>query len=430
LERQAQVNILVIGSGGREHALAWKLAQSRNAGDIFVAPGNPGTARCAQNVDISPSDVKELLKFARKNSIDLTVVGPEAPLVAGMADIFRREELRVFGPTAAGAQLEGSKAFAKELMRAHSIPSARYERFNAYNSALEHARNAELPFVVKADGLAAGKGVTVCRTREEAIEAVDNAMKERIFGEAGDSVIIEDCLVGEEASMICLTDGRTIAALETSQDHKPAFDGDTGPNTGGMGAYSPAPIVTRQVYDLVEREVMLPTIHALKARGIGYRGALYFGLMLCEGEPSVLEYNVRFGDPETQPLMARLKSDLLELMMLTVEGKLDEAAIEWDRRAAVCIVLASGGYPGKYEKGREITGLEEAEKDKDVVVFHAGTGLADGRLVTAGGRVLGVTALGADIAGARDKAYEAAGKIHFAGMHYRKDIAHKALGKA
>ncbi len=421
------MNVLVVGGGGREHALVWKIAQSKNADKIFAAPGNPGIARHAECVGIAASDVKGLLGFARENGIDLTVVGPEAPLVAGIAEAFKKESLKVFGPGPDGAQLEGSKGFAKELMRVHSIPTARYERFNTYNTALEYVRNNDPPLVVKADGLAAGKGVTVCHTQEQAIDAVNNAMKERIFADAGDSVIVEEFLAGQEASIICLTDGRTIASLETSQDHKPALDGDKGPNTGGMGAYSPAPVVTDQVYDLVEREVMLPTIHGLRSQHIDYRGVVYFGLMIDDGQPKVLEYNVRFGDPETQPLMVRLKSDLLDLMMLTVDGELDKASIEWDSRAAVCIVLASGGYPGSYEKGKEITGIEDAEKDPDVVVFHAGTALAGGRLVTAGGRVLGVTALGADIAKAQKKAYEAVEKIRFDGMHYRRDIADKAL---
>ncbi len=421
------MNVLVVGGGGREHALAWKIAQSRLATTMYAAPGNPGIARVAECVDIAASDVKGLLKFAKDNAIDLTVVGPEAPLVAGIADAFKKEKLKLFGPVAAGAQLEGSKGFAKELMRAHSIPTARYERFNTYNTALEYVRVVAMPVVIKADGLAAGKGVTVCRERAEAIEAVDRAMKERVFADAGDTVIVEEYLEGEEASIICLTDGRTIASLATSQDHKPAFDGDKGPNTGGMGAYSPAPIVTDAVYDLTEREVMLPTIHALKVHNITYRGVVYIGLMIADGEPKVLEYNVRFGDPETQPLVVRLKSDLLEIMMLTVEGKLDQAKIEWDSRAAVCVVLASGGYPGKYEKGREITGIDEAQSDRDVVVFQAGTARNGDRLVTAGGRVLGVTALGQDIKAAQQKAYEAVGKIHFDGMHYRRDIADKAL---
>lgn len=421
------MKILVVGGGGREHALVWKIAQSKHAKKIYAAPGNPGIAELAECVDIPATDIKNLLGFARENKIDLTVVGPEAPLVEGMADIFRKEGLKIFGPTKDGAQLEGSKGFAKELMRANAIPSARYERFNTYNAALEYVKGAGLPMVVKADGLAAGKGVTVCRTREQAIEAVDFAMKERIFKEAGDTVIIEEYLEGEEASIICLTDGHTIASLETSQDHKPAFDGDKGPNTGGMGAYSPAPIVTKQVYELTESEIILPTIHALKMHDISYRGVVYVGLMISENQPEVLEYNVRFGDPETQPLMVRLKSDLVEIMLATAEGKLDKAKIDWDPRAAVCVVLASGGYPGKYEKGKEISGIEEANKDKDVVVFQAGTARVDGKLVTAGGRVLGVTALGKGIREAREKAYEAVDKIHFDGMHYRRDIADKAL---
>jgi phosphoribosylamine--glycine ligase len=420
------MNVLVVGGGGREHALVWKIAQSKQADRIYAAPGNPGIKQHAECVDV-PSDVKSLLKFAKENSIDLTVVGPEAPLVAGIANTFKKEGLKIFGPDSEGAQLEGSKGFAKEMMRAHSIPTARYERFNTYNTALEYVRKANPPLVVKADGLAAGKGVIVCTSREQAIEAVDNAMKERIFGESGDSVIVEEFLTGQEASIICLTDGRTIASLETSQDHKPALDGDKGPNTGGMGAYSPAPVVTSQVYELTEREIMLPTIHALRGHRIDYRGVVYFGLMIDEGQPKVLEYNVRFGDPETQPLMVRLKSDLLELMMHTVNGTLDEANIEWDSRASICVVLASGGYPGSYEKGKEITGIDEAEKDKDVVVFQAGTALDGDRLVTSGGRVLGVTALGEDIAAAQKKAYEAVAKIHFDKMHYRRDIADKAV---
>ncbi len=421
------MNLLVVGSGGREHALVWKIAQSERAGKIYAAPGNPGMAEFAECVDIAPGDIRGLAKFASEKKVGLTVVGPEMPLVDGIADLFAGEGLKVFGPPKAGAQLEGSKGFAKELMRAHSIPTARYERFNTYNTALEYVKNADLPVVVKADGLAAGKGVIICREREEAIDAVDRAMKERVFGDAGDSVIVEEFLEGQEASIIFLTDGSTIAALETSQDHKQVYDNDKGPNTGGMGAYSPAPVVTSEVYGQIEEDMMLPTVHALKALDVDYTGVIYIGLKITEDGPKVLEYNVRFGDPETQPLLMRLRSDIVELMDLAARGELEQASIDWDPRPAVCVVLASGGYPGSYEKGKVITGIEDALKDEDVYVFQAGTALAGGKLVTAGGRVLGVTALGADIKAAKQKAYEAVDKIHFDGMHCRRDIADKAL---
>ena len=423
------MNVLVVGGGGREHALAWKLARSALVKRVFAAPGNPGIARVADCVNIPATDIRKLLKFAKDNGVALTVVGPEAPLVAGIADAFRREGLKVFGPGKAGAQLEGSKAFAKELMRSHSIPCARYEHFNTYNGAIEYVRKAPLPLVVKVDGLAAGKGVTVCTTREQAVGAVDAAMKERIFAEAGDTVVVEEFLSGEEATMTCLTDGRSVLSLESSQDHKSVFDGNNGPNTGGMGAFSPAAIVSPEVYRHFEREIMLPTVHALKVRGTPFVGVIYFGLMVSsECEPRVLEYNVRFGDPETQPLVLRLKADLAEILLLAVENKLDQADVDWDRRPAVCVVAASAGYPGSYRKGLEITGIEDAQGDPDIVVFHAGTAVEDGRLVTAGGRVLGVTALGATASQARQKAYAALQKIHFEGMHFRRDIAGGAVG--
>ena len=419
------MKVLVVGGGGREHALTWKISQSPLVDRIFCAPGNAGTAQIAENVPISAEDIGGLLSFAKDNGIDLCVVGPEAPLVAGIVDEFAAEGLKVVGPTKSAAMLEGSKAFAKQIMAKYGVPTAEFKTFDSYDDALAYVRDVGAPIVIKADGLAAGKGVSVCRSLEEAEQALEKIMVERKFGAAGDRVVVEGFLKGEEASFIVFTDGRNILPMASSQDHKPVYDGDKGPNTGGMGAYSPAPVVTSDVYDKILSRIMQPVIDGMRAEGREFRGVLYAGLMIDDGEPYVLEFNVRFGDPETQPLVVRMKSDIVPILMGCMDT-LENNSIDWDDRWAVCVVMASAGYPEKYEKGKEISGLDELD-DPDVVVFHAGTKLVDGKVVTAGGRVLGVTALGKDIVEARKKAYDAVGKISWDGLHYRTDIGSKAL---
>jgi phosphoribosylamine--glycine ligase len=426
------MRVLVIGSGGREHALVWKIAQSKLADKIFCAPGNAGIAQQAECLDIRADDIAALLDFARKERIDLTVVGPEAPLAAGIVDEFNKYKLKIFGPDKSAARLEASKVFAKELMAKYKVPTAEFRIFNDAGEAAKYIEKIGVPCVIKADGLAQGKGVVVAKTVEEARQAVNSMMQEKIFGSAGARVIIEECLQGQEASILVLTDSREVIALASAQDHKRVFDNDQGPNTGGMGAYSPAPVVTDKLFKEVLDKVIYRTIDGLAKEGIDYRGVLYAGIMLTKDGPKTLEFNVRFGDPETQAILPRLNSDLLELMLLVSEGKLSRARqLEWAQRPCVCVVCASGGYPGEYQKGKEISGIEEAEKDKDVVVFHAGTKQATGdrrqaTIVTSGGRVLGVTALGDTIKLAIDKVYQATGRIHFEGMHYRKDIGRRA----
>ncbi len=383
------MKVLVVGSGGREHALAWKIAQSPLVDRLFCAPGNPGIAQVAECVDVDSGDILNLRKFARQNAIDLTVVGPEAPLTRGLVDAFKAADLRAFGPSQQAARLEGSKVFAKQLMQRHGIPTAEFRVFNGADRAKAYLDMIGPPVVVKADGLAAGKGVIVCRTIEEAKDAVDRIMIRREFGPAGDQIIVESLLEGEEASMIAFTDGRTIAVLPSTQDHKAVYDGDRGPNTGGMGAYSPAPIVTDALAAQVEREVLVQTVHAMNREDKPFHGVLYAGIMVTDDGPQVLEFNCRMGDPETQPLMMRLKSDLVPILLATMDGTLEDTEPEWDERPAVCVVMASGGYPGHYEKGHPISGLDEAAKMEDVVVFHAGTKMQDGEVVTNGGRVLG-----------------------------------------
>jgi phosphoribosylamine--glycine ligase len=424
------MKVLVIGGGGREHALAWKLAQSPRVAKVYCAPGNAGIAEVAECVDISPTDTEALLDFVKFNWIDLTVVGPEAPLTAGIVDAFIKEERTIFGPDSEGAQLEGSKIFAKEFMKRYGIPTAEFRKFSSYLHAEEYIRLKGAPIVIKADGLAAGKGVIVASTVEEAVDALRLIMKEKAFGAAGDRVVVEDCLQGEEASFMFLTDGETVVPLATSQDHKRIFDNDRGPNTGGMGAYSPAPMVTDSLRAEIMRSIVNPTMKGLSREGIRYRGVIYVGLMICDGKPYVLEYNCRFGDPEAQPVLTRLDSDLFEMLKATADGRLSEVQVKWKNEASVCVVLSSEGYPGSYEKGRKITGLDSFKNAPDVVVFHAGTSLDNGDVVTSGGRVLGVTALGTDIAAAKSRAYQAIEKIHFDGMHYRKDIADRAIGKS
>ncbi|MCK4284362.1 MAG: phosphoribosylamine--glycine ligase [Candidatus Brocadiae bacterium] len=423
------MKVLVVGGGGREHALVWKLADSPMVDRLFCAPGNAGIAQQAECVDIAATDIPRLRRFARDNAIDLTVAGPEAPLVKGIVDAFKPAGLKVFGPTQQAAKIEGSKVFAKQLMERHGIPTAPFRVFNAPERAKSYLEMVGAPIVVKADGLAAGKAVIVCQALKEAYEAVDRIMIRKEFGDAGDQIIIESCLTGEEASIIAFTDGRTIAVLPSSQDHKPIHDGDKGPNTGGMGAYSPAPVITEELTAQIERKILVQTVHAMNREGKPYRGTLYAGIMVTDDGPQVLEFNCRLGDPELQPLIMRLKGDLMPILLGTVDGTLEDVDIDWDPRPALCVVMASGGYPAGYDKGFPIEGLEDVAKMEDVVVFHAGTALDDGRVVTNGGRVLGVTARGDSIQAAKDRAYEAAQKIHFENAYYRTDIGQKAIDR-
>ncbi len=423
------MKILVIGSGGREHALVWRLAQSPRAGKIYCAPGNAGIAEQAQCVPVSAEDIGSLLSFAEKERIDLTVVGPEGPLTTGIVDTFTQRGLKIFGPAKKAAALEGSKVFSKDLLAKYGIPCGESRTFTDYKTAVEYVRRAALPVVVKADGLAAGKGVIIARKVEEALDALDLIMVKKNFGTAGDRVLIEEFLEGEEASFLAFTDGETVLPMPSCQDHKAVYDGDRGPNTGGMGAYSPAPVVTPEIHRRVMEEIMNPVVQAMAAEGRRYQGVLYAGLMIKNGNPKVLEFNARFGDPETQPLLMRLKTDLVSVLQATIDGRLRDIKLEWDSRATVCVVLASGGYPGPYEKGKEIFGLADAARVPDTFIFHAGTSMRDGKVVTSGGRVLGVTALGAGIREAIDRAYEAAGKISWEGVHFRRDIGQKALNR-
>ena len=417
------MKILVIGGGGREHALVWKLGQSRGVSRIFCAPGNAGTLELGENVPIAANDLPALAGFARENRIELTVVGPDDPLAAGIVDFFEREGLRVFGPSQSAARLESSKIFAKELMRKSKIPTARGAAFSKCEAAFAFVEEARFPLVVKADGLALGKGVIIAHDSAEAKTAIDSMMNERCFGDAGTRILIEECLTGTECSLHALVDGKSFRMLATARDHKRAYDGDTGPNTGGMGAFSPADNFSAESEAQFEGEVMRPLLDALRERDVAFRGLLFPGLMMTAEGLRVLEFNCRFGDPETQVILPRLKSDLLELIQATIDGTLERTAIEWDERAAVTVVLASGGYPDKYEVGKRIDGLESLAKAKDVHVFHAGTRKVDGAVVTSGGRVLAITALGENVAVARARAYEALSQIKFEGCHYRRDIA-------
>ncbi|HKA34490.1 MAG TPA: phosphoribosylamine--glycine ligase [Candidatus Binatia bacterium] len=421
------MKILVIGGGGREHALVWKLCQSPRVDKIFVAPGNDGIGESAELAPIGVDDLAKLAAFAEKNLVDLTVVGPELPLTLGIAEFFSQRGLKIFAPGREAARLEGSKAFAKEMLRENNIPTAAFATFSDAAAAKKYLGELKPPYVVKADGLAAGKGVLICASRAEAEAAIDDVLTRRVFGAAGDKVVVEEFLEGEEASFIVLTDGEHILPLASSQDHKRVFDNDEGPNTGGMGAYSPAPVVTPAVHRRVIEEIFKPLLAGLKRRGIVYRGTLYAGLMLAADGPKVLEFNARFGDPECQPLMVRLKSDLVPLIEAAIEGRLDKVEAEWHDDPAVCVVLTAGGYPGDYAKGKEIHGLDRLNDWKSGAVFHAGTVKKDGRWRTNGGRVLGVTARGRDIAAAAAEAYRAVAEIHWEGMHYRKDIAKRAL---
>ena len=425
------MNVLVIGGGGREHALAYKAAQSSDVSTVFVAPGNAGTAiePKLENVAIDVNDILGLLSFAKGNDVELTIVGPEAPLVAGVVDAFTNEGLMIFGPTQAAAQLEGSKAFTKDFLARHNIPTAEYQNFTEIDPAIAYVREKGAPIVIKADGLAAGKGVIVAMTLQEAEDAIRDMLAGNAFGEAGSRVVVEEFLDGEEASFIVMVDGKSVLPFATSQDHKRAANGDKGPNTGGMGAYSPAPVVTQEIHDRVMKEVIMPTVEGMASEGNPYMGFLYAGLMImADGTPKVIEYNCRFGDPETQPIMLRLQSDIVALCQAACKGELDSQTIEFDERAAIGVVLAAGGYPGSYYKGDEITGFEHAA-ELDGKVFHAGTSLEDGKVVTNGGRVLCATAMGNNVTEAQQKAYELVNTIQFKDAYFRTDIGYRAIAR-
>lgn len=421
------MKVLVIGGGGREHAIAWKLSQSRYVDKIYCAPGNAGIADIAECIDTDMSNFDALVDFVKYEWIDLTIVGPEEPLSKGIVDAFEKDGRRILGPSKAAAQLESSKVFAKEFMKKYRIPSAEYKVFTSYIHAEDYVRMKGAPIVIKADGLAAGKGVFVASTVDEAIDALRIIMKDKAFGDAGKRVVVEEHLQGEEASFMVFTDGETVVPMASCQDHKRVFDEDKGLNTGGMGAYSPAPVVTKKLELIIMEKIIKPVMAGLKAEGIKYKGILYAGLMIKDNTPYVLEFNCRLGDPETQPMLLRLNTDLLEISLAIADEKLSGVNVQWLDHAAVCVVVASKGYPEKYEKGKVISGLADAGKMDEVVIFHSGTAFNGNEIVTNGGRVLGVTALGEDIKTAKDRAYEAVEKIHFEGMHYRKDIADRAI---
>ena len=420
------MKVLVVGGGGREHAICWKISKSSKVTKVYCAPGNPGIKSVAECIDISPTDLNSLKDFAFKNAIDLTVVGPEVPLTLGIVDLFQKEGLKIFGPTKDGAMLEGSKVFSKNIMKEAGIPTADFEVFSDPEKAVSYVKNRNKPVVIKADGLAAGKGVIPCKTIDQAIDAISRILIKKEFGDAGDNIVIEDFLTGEEASFICLTDGKTISVLPSSQDHKPAYDNDEGPNTGGMGAYSPAPILTEEVHSFTIEKVIKPLINKMAEKGIKFKGIIYAGLMIENNIPNILEFNVRLGDPEAQPILSRLKSDLFDLFYLAANEELDRYRIELDEKASVCVVMASGGYPADYNKGFEINGIKEAEETGDIIVFHAGTAEKDGALINNGGRVLGVTSLGTSIKEAIDIAYKGVNKIYWTDVHFRTDIGKKA----
>jgi len=423
------MNVLLVGSGGREHAIAWKLSQSKSLTKLYMAPGNPGMAKFGPLVAIDVNDTRKIVDFARENNIGLVVVGPEDPLANGLVDACEAAGIKAFGPNKAAAQLEADKAFAKRIMRENSIPTAEARAFTDFEDAKAYIASREDALVIKASGLAKGKGVYVCKEPSEAINIAEQIMCDKIYGSAGDTLIVEEKLVGEEASILAFVDGRSIYVMESSQDHKAIGDGDTGPNTGGMGAYSPAPVITDEVMDKISREVLVSVVDGMNRNGTPYKGVIYAGIMMTNTGPKVLEFNVRLGDPEAQPVLMRLKSDLLEVMLAVCDGRLDQIELEWDERPAICVVMASGGYPGKYVNGKPIGGLAAAAKLKDVYVFHAGTAQKDNQIVTNGGRVLGVTAMGDTVAEAKKKAYEAVSLIEFEGAYYRKDIADKAINR-
>ena len=421
------MKVLVIGSGGREHAIVWKVSKNRHIDKIYCCPGNAGISELAECINFDDNNFGALVDFVKHEGIDLTIVGPEAQLSKGIADVFEKEGRKILGPNMKAAQLEGSKVFAKDLMKRYGIPTAEYKVFTSCLHAEDYVRSKGAPTVIKADGLAAGKGVFVAETVDEAINGLRLIMKDRAFGDAGNRVIVEECIHGEEASFMAFTDGKTILPMVSSQDHKRVFDADNGPNTGGMGAYSPAPVITENLESIIMENVMRPMIRGLQSEGIKYKGILYAGLMIQNNQPYVLEFNCRLGDPETQPVLSRLKTDLIDIALAITDEKLSDINLEWKPDASVCIVIASKGYPGAYEKGKIITGLDDVKKMNDAFVFHAGTAFNNNKLVTSGGRVLGVTALGKDIKDAKDRAYMAIEKIHFNGMHYRKDIADRAI---
>ncbi|MBE9486187.1 MAG: phosphoribosylamine--glycine ligase [Chloroflexi bacterium] len=423
------MKVLVVGGGGREHALIYKIAQSSLVEQIYCAPGNPGIAELAECVHIGAEEIDALCEFAQAEKIDLTVVGPEVPLTMGIVDTFQAAGLEIFGPNKAAAQIEGSKGFSKDLMARYNIPTAAYRSFTEHTAAVAYIKEQGAPIVVKADGLAAGKGVFVAMSEEQAITAVDNIMLDKLFGSAGTSVVIEEFMEGEEASFFAFTDGKNILPLASSQDHKRVNDDDEGPNTGGMGAYSPAPVVTAELYGEIVETIVKPTIAGMAADGCPYSGILYVGLMIKDGRPRVVEYNARFGDPEAQPLLMRMKSDIVPVLQACARGELQQDSIDWHDKSAVCVVMASGGYPAPFEKGFPIKGLNEAAQMEDLMVFHAGTALKEGQIVNNGGRVLGVTGLGNTVKSAIDKAYAGVDKISWDGVHFRKDIGARALNR-
>ncbi len=420
------MNVLVIGSGGREHALVWKLSQSRQVNNIYCIPGNGGIAELATCVNINLLDFDKLIKFAKENSVELTIVGPEMPLVAGIVNAFEKEGLAIFGPTAQAAELEGSKAFAKEFMEKYNIPTAKYAVTNIASEAKAYIKNVVgTPCVIKADGLAAGKGVIIAMTQEEAINAIEEIMEDKVFGDAGNQVVIEEFLIGEEVSVLALSDGKNVVPMIPAQDHKRVFDGDEGPNTGGMGAYAPAPLCDENMLNYVHQKILEPTIKGMEKEGRPFKGVLYAGLMVTKEGPKVLEYNARFGDPETQPIMLLLESDLVDLCQAVIKGNISKDMLKWKQGNAVCVIAASSGYPGSFEKGKVI---EIGDVPENTKIFHAGTALEEtGQLVTSGGRVLGVTSIGDNLEEAIQNAYASIEKIKFDGMHYRKDIGSKAL---
>jgi len=423
------MRVLVIGSGGREHTLCWKITQSKLVDKVYCAPGNAGTALLAENVNIKADDIKALLKFSKDNKIDLTCVGPEVPLVSGIVDVFTENGMKIFGPSKGAALLEGSKIYAKEIMKKYGVPTADFKVFDDEKKAKAYVKEKGAPIVIKADGLAAGKGVTVCSSIEEAIEAIDTAMVKKAFGDGGKKILIEEAISGEEASILIISDGENNVILDSSQDHKRIFDRDQGPNTGGMGAYSPAPVVTKEIFDKIIDEVITPVIKGMEKEGNPFKGVLYAGVMFTEDGPKVLEFNVRFGDPETQAILPRMKSDLVSIMLASISGDLGGKVAEWDKRSCVSVVLASGGYPGSYEKGKVIKGLEYFDEKRDTFVFHAGTIKNDGNILTNGGRVLNVVGLGKTIKEAIDTTYLSCKKVKFENMHYRRDIGHRALNR-
>ncbi len=421
------MKVLVIGSGGREHTLIWKINQSPKVSQIYCAPGNAGISQLAKCIDINADNIEELVDFAKKEKIDLTVVGPELPLSKGIVNEFNRWGLKIFGPSQEAAEIESSKVFSKYLMKKYNIPTANYEVFQNSEEALDYIKQQTFPLVIKADGLAAGKGVFIVKNLDQAGDALDILMEEKKFGEAGRQIVVEEFLEGEEVSILAFCDGKAVVPMISSQDHKKIFDNDQGPNTGGMGAYSPVPFYTTEIKEKVCREILKPTVKGLRNEGKEYKGVLYAGLILTKEGPKVLEFNARFGDPETQVVLPRLKTDLVDILNAVIEETLHKINIEWEDNAAVCVVVASGGYPGKYQKGKPISGLEKLKKMKNIIAFHAGTKFQDRRIVTSGGRVLGITAWGDTIFKAKKKAYEGVEKIYFEDMYYRKDIASKTI---